>query len=219
MHRAATAPRAPGQPRLRGWRGVLAVLGLLVVCLSLCPAALAQSPAAAPLPVEVQSLAVNRSAEGITAEYQLRVSLPRAVEDAALRGVPLYFRAELELFKPRWYWRDDRVARAVREWRLSYQPLTASWRVSQAGIGQSFATLAEALATMTQASQWRVAEAGVAEANNRHYAEFSWRLDTSQLPRPLQIGVNSAVTGSDWAVTAEGSVKITASATAADARK
>jgi Domain of unknown function (DUF4390) len=216
MYRAATAPRAPGQPRLRGWRGVLALLLAWVAC---CAAALAQSPAAAPLPVEVQSLAVNRSAEGITAEYQLRVSLPRAVEDAALRGVPLYFRAEVELFKPRWYWRDDRVARAVREWRLSYQPLTASWRVSQAGIGQSFATLAEALATMTQASQWRVAEAGVAEANNRHYAEFSWRLDTSQLPRPLQIGVNSAVTGSDWAVTAEGNVKITASAPAVDGRK
>ena len=40
----------------------------------------------------------------------------------------------------------ERIARERREWRLSYQPLTSSWRVSQGGLGQSFASQAEALA-------------------------------------------------------------------------
>jgi hypothetical protein len=162
--------------------------------------------------LEVQTLAVHRSAEGIAVDYQLRVALSRTVEDAALRGVPLYFRAEVEVFKPRWYWRDDRVLRAAREWRLAYQPLTSTWRVSQGGLGQSHPSLAEAMATMTQASNWKVGEAGVAEADGRSYAEFSWRLDTSQLPRPLQIGLNNPVTGVgvDWTLGVERNVKLSA---------
>lgn len=203
MTRAATAPRAPGQFLAPG-----AWLWLLVSWCLLMGSAQAQT---VDKPVEIQTLAVTRSPEAIAAEYQLRVTLPRTVEDAALRGVPLYFRAEIELFKPRWYWRDDRVARVSREWRLSYQPLTSTWRVSQAGLGQTHATLAEALASMTQASQWRVADVGTADADGRHYAEFSWRLDTSQLPRPLQIGLNNPVTsvGSDWTLGVERSVKLT----------
>jgi Domain of unknown function (DUF4390) len=205
MTRAATAPRAPGQPPARGaW----VRLWLWFIGLTLAAGAMAQ---ALDKPVEIQSLAVSRATDAIYVEYQLRIALPRSVEEAALRGVPLYFRAEVELYRPRWYWRDDRVARAVREWRLSYQPLTSTWRVSQAGLGQTHATLAEALAAMTQASQWRVADAGLADADGRHYAEFSWRLDTGQLPRPLQIGLNNPVTGvgADWTLGVERSVKLT----------
>jgi hypothetical protein len=208
MTRAATAPRAPGQFLARdAWLWMVAALGL-----SLCLWAGAARAQPVDKPVDIQTLAIGRSTDAITAEYQLRVTLPRAVEDAALRGVPLHFRAEVELFRPRWYWRDDRIARVAREWRLSYQPLTSTWRVSQAGLGQSHATLAEALATMTSASQWRVADAGLAEADGRHYAEFSWRLDTGQLPRPLQIGLNNPVTGlgGDWALGIERSVKLIA---------
>lgn len=202
MTRAATAPRAPGQFSAPGaW---------LCLLLALCLWSTGVRAQPADKAVDVQTLAITRSADAITAEYQLRVTLPRPVEDAALRGVPLYFRAEVELYRPRWYWRDDRIARVTREWRLSYQPLTSTWRVSQAGLGQSYPTLAEALAAMTSASQWRVADASAAEADGRHYAEFSWRLDTSQLPRPLQIGLNNPVTGlgGDWTVGVERSVKL-----------
>ncbi len=206
MNRAATAPRAPGQFLARWvglWLWLWLALGLWTVGLHAQPVDKA---------VDIQTLAITRSADAITAEYQLRVTLSRAVEDAALRGVPLYFRAEIDVYKTRWYWRDDRVARAAREWRLSYQPLTSTWRVSQAGLGQSYTTLAEALAAMTSASQWRIADASAAEADGRHYAEFSWRLDPSQLPRPLQIGLNNPVTGlgGDWALAVERSVKLTA---------
>jgi hypothetical protein len=41
-----------------------------------------------------------------TLEFAARLELPRAVEDALQRGVPLYFVAEAQLLRSRWYWRD-----------------------------------------------------------------------------------------------------------------
>jgi hypothetical protein len=159
--------------------------------------------------VEVLGLAATRSAEAVGVDYQLRVTLPRVVEEAALRGVPLYFAATATLWRPRWYWRDDRIVRAHREWRLTYQPLTSTWRVSQGGLGQSHASLAEALTSMTRSSSWRIADAAQAEADVRHYVEFEWALDTSQLPRPLQIGLTGVGGGAgDWSLGVERRVRL-----------
>lgn len=184
-------------PRPRGRRGVLAWL----LAAGLGGAAWGQN-------VEVMSLAAVRDAEAVTVDYQLRVALPRAAEEAALRGVPIYFNVTATLWKPRWYWRDDRIARARREWRLTYQPLTSTWRVSQGGLGQSHASLAEAMATMTRAGGWRIADAAAVDIDSRHYLEFEWRLDTTQLPRPLQIGLTSPGAANEWALGVERSVAL-----------
>lgn len=158
--------------------------------------------------VELQDITVQREDSAIRIDYQLRLTLPRTVEDAALRGVPLYFAAQVSLWRPRWYWRDERVARATREWRLSYQPLTSNWRISQGGLGQSFATLDDALSTMTRSAGWRIAEAREVEPDGRYYVEFSWRLDTAQLPRPMQIGLGGVGGASDWTLGVERSVRL-----------
>ena len=196
--RQTTGPRAtkPGRRRFG-------------VALALMLAGWAAPPAWAQ-GIEVVGLGAARDAEGVTLDYQLRVALPRAAEEAAQRGVPLYFRASATLWKPRWYWRDERVSRVRREWRLAYQPLTNSWRVSQGGLGQSHPSLADALATMTQTSGWRIAEAAQVDADARHYVEFEWALDTTQLPRPLQIGVTGVGSGGDWSLRVERTLKLEA---------
>ena len=186
--------------RLGVWRAVwLALAALLWGRLTL--PALAQG-------VEVLELAARRDEASVQLDYQLRVTLPTPVEDAALRGVPIYFTAQAALWRPRWYWRDERIARARREWRLSFQPLTSTWRVSQGGLGQSFPNLAEALAAMTRSTAWRVADAREVEPDGRHYVEFSWRLDTTQLPRPMQIGLSGIGGASDWSLGVERSVRL-----------
>ena len=149
--------------------------------------------------VEVQELVALRDAEGVSLDYVVRVTLPRPVEEALQRGVPLYFNAEARLYRPRWYWRDERVARAASSWRLSYQPLTSSWRVSQGGLHQSHPSLSAALASMSRRARWPIADAGELDADEDYYLEFSWRLDPSQLPRPMQIGIG----GADWALGVE----------------
>jgi hypothetical protein len=195
--RQTTGPRdaKPGRRRL-------GLLMALLLAGSIALPALAQG-------IEVVGLNASRGAEAVTLDYQLRVALPRAVEEAALRGVPLYFRATATLWKPRWYWRDERVARVRREWRLAFQPLTGAWRVSQGGLGQSHATLAEALATMTQTSGWRIADVVLVEPEARHYVEFDWVLDTTQLPRPLQIGLTGVGGAGEWALDIERTVRLT----------
>lgn len=193
-------------PRMR--RGPLAwLLVAFAVVLLLACGGRAQAQSQAP-PLEVVTLAATRGAEAVSLDYQLRVELPPVVEEAARRGVPLYFVASAALYRPRWYWRDARLARERREWRLTFQPLTSTWRVSQGGLGQSHDTLAEALATFTRSTAWRLADATQAEADGRHYVEFEWTLDTTQLPRPLQIGITGA--GSDWALRVERSMKLEA---------
>ena len=150
--------------------------------------------------VELLSLQAVRADGGLLLEFATRVQLPRMVEDALQRGVPIYFAAQATLLRNRWYWRDERVARVNRTWRLAYQPLTSSWRVGLGGLNQNYPTLADAMAAVTRIAQWRVAELGQIDPDSRHYVEFSWRLDTSQLPSPMLIGL---VGGSEFALGVE----------------
>jgi len=158
--------------------------------------------------VEVRELKASRDETAITLDYQLRLALPLAVEGAVQRGVPIYFTAQASLWRVRWYWRDERIARTTREWRLSYQPLTSNWRVSQGGIGQSFSSLGDALFAMTRIAGWHVADAREVDPDARYYIDFSWRLDTAQLPRPMQIGLGSIGGASEWSLSIERTVQL-----------
>jgi hypothetical protein len=152
--------------------------------------------------LDLQELAVERH-DGVSVSFNVRLRLPPAVEEALQRGIPLYFAAEATLYRPRWYWRDERIARTRRSWRLSYQPLTSSWRVSQGGLHQSYDSQGEALAAISRATRWKLAELGQVVPDERYYVEFSYQLDTAQLPRPMQIGVGAQA---DWALGVEHTV-------------
>ena len=145
--------------------------------------------------VELNSLELRAVDGALTLEFSARLALSRAVEDALRRGVPMYFEVEATLFRSRWYWRDERVAQVSRSYRLSFQPLTGNWRVGLGALGQTFATLAEAVAVISRVSGWRLADGAQLESGLRYYVEFSYRLDASQLPQPLQIGL-----GNEWSL-------------------
>lgn len=146
-----------------------------------------------------------RTDEGVLLGFTAEFELPRSVEDALLRGVPLYFEADATVLQSRWYWRDKRVAHAVRSWRVTYQPLTRMYRVSSGGLNQNFETLAEALDLPRHAARWRIAEPAQLDDDGRYYVEFSFRLDTSLLPRPMQIGIGGEAA---WALSVERTVRL-----------
>lgn len=147
--------------------------------------------------VELATLDLVHEQGGLSLDFAVLVRLPPVVEDALQRGVPVYFVAEAVLLRRRWYWRDERVARVRRQWRVAYQPLTSTWRVGLGGFNQTVPTLGEALATISRSSGWVLAERGVIDHSSRYRVEFAWRLDTTQLPGPMQFGLGGA---SDWAV-------------------
>ncbi len=147
--------------------------------------------------VELSTLSTSRTDGVLALEFAARLTLPKTVEDALQHGVPIYFVAQAELKRNRWYWRDERVARVTRQWRLAFQPLTGTWRVGLAGINQTHATLEEALAVMSRSAGWRLADLSQLDPDARYYVDFSYRLDTSQLPGPMQFGLGG---DGPWAV-------------------
>ncbi len=145
--------------------------------------------------VELLTLQAARAEGVVNLEFAARVALPRAVDDALQKGVPLYFVAEATLLRNRWYWRDERIARVSRSWRLAFQPLTGAWRVSLGGLNQTYASLDEALGAVSRSGGWKLVDADRLDKDGSYYVEFNYRLDSSQLPGPMQFGLGG---GADW---------------------
>ncbi|MES2880308.1 MAG: DUF4390 domain-containing protein [Pseudomonadota bacterium] len=182
----------------------LDLIGLLAcVCLvwGYPAAAWAEAPT-----TEISLLKFERAGDDVLLTASVKFELPAAVQDALLKGVAIIFVAEAEVLRERWYWTNRRVANAERHMRLAYQPLTRRWRLNVAsgvitnvGIGialnQNFENLSDALAAIQRLSRWRIADLSELDLEQRHVVEFRFRLDMSQLPRPLQIGT---IGQTDW---------------------
>jgi len=171
---------------------------------------------AQPVAVNVSELDLRRNGDMVELNVGLQFELPGPVLDALHKGLPVIFVAEVEIVRERWYWLDKRVASAQRQMRLVYQPLTRRWRLSigsgpgrpgeaGAALGQTFDSLDEALALIRRFVGWRIAEFGALEAGSTHRLDFRFRLDTAQLPRPLQIGTLGE---SDWVLAASASRRL-----------
>lgn len=175
--------------------------GLGRLALVLWLAVLCSGPARAYEPETLQ-LALHRSPEALYLSARLKLVPGAGVEDALLKGVPLYFVWSADVYRQRWYWTDKRVASAVRTLRLAYQPLTRRWRLSlsndaggstaaglQYALHQNFDNLDNALASVGRVARWRIADASRLDEDERHRVEWNFRLDLALLPRPFQIGM------------------------------
>jgi hypothetical protein len=182
-------------PTVRRWS--IAVVAALALCVS--------SLTASAEPLELPTLEVVRTDDGLMLSFVSRFELPRAVEDAVQKGIPLHFVARIELFRSRWYWRDQRIADVSRTWRLAYQPLTRRYRVTFGSLNQTYDTLADAMAALRRVTQWKVVDNSALENDAHHYVEFSYKLDTTQLPRPMQIGITGQ---SEWTLSVERTISL-----------
>lgn len=149
---------------------------------------------------EGSELRLERAEDGLYLSTNLQFALPELAQDALYKGIPMFFVAEAQVVKERWYWYDRVIVETPRYLRLSYQPLTRRWRLnisstplSNSGLGvvlgQNFDDYQDALAAVQRISRWKIADAGVIDKDDSHTVNFRFRLDVSQLPRPLQIGV------------------------------
>lgn len=173
------------------WLGLLAC-----ACLALGSAGAVRADAPA---TDITLLKFERSGDSVLLTATVKFELPPAVEEALLKGVALIFVAEADILRERWYWMNKKLVSVERHMRLAYQPLTRRWRLnvasgqmSNAGLGmalnQNFDALPDALAAVQRLSRWKIAETSELDLDQRHLVDFRFRLDMSQLPRPLQIG-------------------------------
>jgi hypothetical protein len=182
---------------VRAFRGRL--LALLVVL-----GALALPPACADDRIVVQQATLFMLTEGpepgIALNAEFEFDLPWVLADAVNRGVALYFVADFEIYRTRWYWFDRRVLSTSLTYRLTYSPLTRQYRVARGALALPFDSLVDAVASIRRIRGWRVLERGVLQAGDDYRAQLRMRLDTSQLPRPFQI---NALTNRDWTLASD----------------
>jgi hypothetical protein len=179
-------------------RSVLRALGVAASRLLLpgvWAAAVARPIRALAAEAELTHFEVTRDEDGVFLTYAVDFGLGKGPEDALVRAVPLFFVAESEVYRDRWYWRDRRVAHTTRIWKIVYQPLTSTYRVTtMGGLSQNYASRDEAILAISRGTRWKVAETGQID-DGSHYLEFSYRLDVTLLPRPMQIGIGGQP---DW---------------------
>ncbi|MDE2255603.1 MAG: DUF4390 domain-containing protein [Betaproteobacteria bacterium] len=186
-----TPPQVPDPARRRGLitLGLAATAPLWLRCATVRAAT-----------VDAQPLSVEQDSDGLYASATVVFALPRALEDALHRGIPLYFLTQVSVVRGRWWWFDQKVASAQMLTRLVYQPLLETYRVSTGALQKNYSTLEEALNHVQHVLHLKVAEAKDLHAGQAYQVQGSFELDLSQLPRPFQINVGSQA---DWQLQAD----------------
>jgi hypothetical protein len=125
---------------------------------------------------------------------QMLVTPNPTMEEALRKGVSLYFVTEFELRRPRWYWLNEELANYSRVSRLSYNALLRQYVVSGVNIhARSVDKLEDALMALGEVNAVPIITRNELNQRETYLARLSMRLDTAQLPKPLQI--NALATG------------------------
>jgi hypothetical protein len=150
--------------------------------------------------IKIKSFELERVDNDWLLNAAFQIELSPGLEDAVQKGVVLYFQAEFDLTRSRWYWFDEKPAIALRQTRLSYQPLTQQYRIASEGFTFSAKTLSEALQAVGSIGGWRVIDGGQIDANKSYTASLRMTLDLSKLPKPFQV---NALNNRDWNVSSD----------------
>jgi hypothetical protein len=145
---------------------------------------------------------VQEDAFVMDAEFDFSLTGP--LEEALLRGTPLYFVLETEMSRSRPYWFDEHINSPQFVRRLTYAALTNSYRVDSGRTtsgANNYSSLDEALRQIRLVRGRTLLEKRELRSGERYELSLRLKLDTTQLPKPLQ--VNTLVSrewtlSSDW---------------------
>jgi len=85
----------------------------------------------------------------------------------------------------------------TRRWRINITVGDALDAGQGLALNQNFESLADAMGSIRRISHWRIADIADIDPAAKQALEFRFRLDITQLPRPLQIGMLGQ---SDWQI-------------------
>lgn len=137
--------------------------------------------------IDVVDARLAASDEGLLLSADFAFDFGPRLQEAVANGVPLHFVVEFEMTRPRWWWFDEATASRQTQWRLSYHALSRQYRLSSGALHQYFGSLEEALDAMRRLRNWLVLERSVQLTGAQYEVAVRMRLDTAQLPRPLQV--------------------------------
>jgi hypothetical protein len=131
----------------------------------------------------------------IDADAEIQVS--DELRTAAIKGVPLYFTANLEIISERWWWFDKVWVDQQQTWRLAYNVLTRQWRIGAGDLTLPEATFEDAMSYVRHIRGWSVADVSSLDPDVEYRGRIRLQLDTSRLPRPFRI---DAYNSSAWSL-------------------
>lgn len=149
--------------------------------------------------IDITDPQLSAGEDGYVLSADFKFELNPRLEEAVTKGVILYFVADFELARARWYWLDEKLVSRSQTYRLSYHALTRQYRLSTGGLHQSFQSLSEATQVLSRLRNWTVIDKNdkTVRSGEAYAASLRLRLDVTQLPRPFQI---SALGNKDWSL-------------------
>ena len=150
--------------------------------------------------IQIKETTIEATEEGYRLATSFGLELNQELEDALLRGIPLYFTIEVEVSRPRRYWFDETTLSASQTFKISYNVLTRQYRVSTStngGLSRTFNSLGEALAAIRNPARWLIADHGTFKSGEIYQVSVRMGLDVTQLPKPFQV---NALNSSEWRI-------------------
>lgn len=120
-------------------------------------------------------------------DADVELSISGDLRNAAQKGIPIYFTADLEIVSKRWWWFNKKVVSEQQTWRVVYNALTRQWRVGTGDLSMPESSLEDALSLLRNIRGWAVANIEDLDADELYEGQLRLRLDTSLLARPFQI--------------------------------
>ena len=186
----AVASRRRTLRRLAGLAAVAAAGGL---------GAGASTPARADV-IGVKSAELRADEDDYVLNAEFDLALNATLEEALLRGVPLYFVLEIEIARPRWWWFDEKVLTSTTNYRIAWNALTRQYRVSSGLFAQTLYSLEEVQRFLSRVTSRPVARRDELQKGARYEAAVRLRLDVAQLPKPFQV---DALASREWSLQTE----------------
>jgi hypothetical protein len=150
--------------------------------------------------VTVAQGSVYASDENLSLDADFDLKFSAQLQEALARGVSLYFLLEVEVSSPRWYWLDAKPINFQRTTKISYSPLLQQYRVNVNLLTTTYASFDDMQRAITRVRGVNIGDRGALKKGEGYQAFVRYRLDTNQLPKPLQF---SSLTSSDWRLASE----------------
>lgn len=135
---------------------------------------------------QIRYAALLPSDEQYTLNADINLRLSNQMEQLLTHGIPLFFVAELNIQRPRWYWFDETIVERRLNLRLSYHSLTRSYRLSLDNLHQNFSTLADAVYALSHIRNWSIIERSGLRAGQSYEAALRFHFDLAQMAKPFQ---------------------------------
>ncbi len=180
---------------------VLKKLSKIIVVIAFSLIAIFPSTSFAEGDIYINSAKIDRSGNYYRLTTTQSFDLSDNLKDTLHRGIPLYFKTEIELTSRQLLWFDMTALSKTRTTRLSYNVLTRQYSVYISGsLQRSYRSLNSAISAIRYQPSWAFAYISELSDDETYEVAVKISLDVSQLPKPFQI---NALNSRDWGLASD----------------